>query len=161
MCDARHRRSVDLDGSGGMLPQNFFFINLIELIQSNSLDPPPLGVRACIHRYISLVYITTSPLFAVPRRWSRRRVVRTAVLTAVLVYLLFTFLLVARRPAELQADTNWAPGMARHIPPSYSTGHDNRPRPTRANRMHALARDKVCFDTSGNLCYLTVSEGFL
>ena len=40
--EARHRRSVDLEGSGGML-QNFFFINLIEY-----------GVSFCILKYKSL-----------------------------------------------------------------------------------------------------------
>ena len=42
--DARHRRCVDLEGSGGMLFQNsFFFINLIEY-----------GVSFCILKYKSL-----------------------------------------------------------------------------------------------------------
>ena len=40
--DACHWRSVDLEGSGGMLLQTFFFINLIEY-----------GVSFCILKYKS------------------------------------------------------------------------------------------------------------
>ena len=41
--DARHRHRVDLEGSGGMLLQNYFFINLIEY-----------SVSFCILKYKSL-----------------------------------------------------------------------------------------------------------